>query len=212
VGQKKTCSWLLFYIYGWNFGSVLTILDRSGKKIILLSLLAPTPRCGIQFWITYCNKRKQGLINMHLTKVCPVSILRSFFIWKTYSKCLKKAACSPDIVFNVVPCAMHLLNVVLLKLQVPFNINFIVVERTNVYVSCHPQRSYHCRLCIIGMSRLHARSRKSLRWACYGWQCPYESNKKYLEWRWAKIKCYEWSSAYISAILFRWVDGAPQSR
>ena len=42
----------------------------------------------------------------------------------------------------MVLCAIHLLNVVVFKLQVAFNINFIVVERRNVYVICHAQRSY----------------------------------------------------------------------
>ena len=46
--------------------------------------------------------------------------------------CLKKAACSIDIIFNVVLCTMHLLNVVVFKLQVASNVNFIVVEHTNV--------------------------------------------------------------------------------
>ena len=74
--------------------------------------------------------------------VCQVSFTFMNFTFILYlrHKCLKKAACSNDIVFNVVLCAMHLLNVVF-KLQVAFNINFIVVEQTNVYVICHPQRS-----------------------------------------------------------------------
>jgi len=58
---------------------------------------------------------------------------------------------------------MHLLNVVVFKLQVAFNINFTVVKRTNVYVICHPQRSYHCRICIIDRSRLLL---QPLRWRC----------------------------------------------
>jgi len=135
------------------------------------------------------------------------------FILYLRHKCLKKAACSIDIVFNVVMWAMHSLNVVVFKLQVAFNINFTVVERTNVYVIFHPQRSYHCCICIIGRPRLHARNRKySRRWARYGWRSPYESHRKL--WRDAKqkIKCCEWSSAHISAILFRWVDVAPQTR
>jgi len=109
------------------------------------------------------------------------------FILYLRHKCLKKAACSIDIVFNVVLCAMNLLNVVEFKLQVAFNINFSVVERTNVCIICHPQRFYHCCTCIIGRSRLHARNLKlSRRWARYGWRCPYESNRK--SWRDAKRK------------------------
>jgi len=50
-------------------------------SLFSLCLIAPKPRCGK--WITYCNKRNYGLINTHLTKVCPVSTLRSFFIWKS---------------------------------------------------------------------------------------------------------------------------------
>jgi len=48
------------------------------------------------------------------------------------------------------------------QIETCFNINFIVVERTNDYDICHPLRSYHYRSCIIVRSRLHAPNRTSL--------------------------------------------------